>query len=139
MPNFTIGLKNADHLAVRAVSVPHADSGDSYNNISVEIYIKAGGFTGCYEAWFDLQDFIRLRAGFHLLYTSLSASVKFETMEGQLEFEVVGDGRGHFEIRGVAGDTDFVSNQLRFFLEIDQSYIPAIIQDLDGIIKQNAI
>ena len=67
------------------------------------------------------------------LYTSLSGSAKFSTLEGWLAFEVVGDGKGHFSCIGNVADEFGHGNVLNFKLYLDQTFLPEILNGLEKV------
>ena len=131
MPSFIIGLSGGDHLKVHA----HCPANDEW--VNVEVGVGAGGFVGGFGANFLVRDFVHLRSELQRLYDDLSGSMKFETLERQLEFEIIGNGRGHFDIYCLIEDrSSGVPCRMEFGFDFDQSYIPAILRDLDNIISQ---
>ena len=104
--------------------------------LDVTIEIVAGGFAGKYNAYIFERELIDLRNELKRIYKNLRGRTKFETSEyivpeKPLEFEIIGNGRGQFDVAGVARHEN---NRLVFDLEFDQSYIPAMMRELDEII-----
>lgn len=131
MPGFIIGLNGGNHVKVHA----HCPTNDDW--VGVEIGVRAGDFVGSFGADFLIQDFVHLRTELERLHNDLSGETKFQTMEGQLEFEITGNGRGHFDIYCFVEDrTSGVPCKMEFGFDFDQSYIPAILRDLDDIVSQ---
>jgi hypothetical protein len=60
----------------------------------------------------------------------------FETLEGQLKLQLIGDRSGHIAVRGKARDKVGTGNQLEFEFQIDQSCLPELIRELKSIEKQ---
>lgn len=92
---------------------------------------------GKYNAYIFDQELIHLRDELNRIYKNLAGSLKFETLgwmftEKKLEFEVNGNSRGQFDAVGVARHEN---NRLVFNFEFDQSYIPAMIRELDELIE----
>lgn len=89
-----------------------------------------------YNAYIFERDLVHLRDELKRIYQNLGGRTKFETSEclvpeKALEFEIVGNGRGQFDVAGVARHQN---NRLVFDLEFDQSYIPTMMRELDEII-----
>lgn len=104
--------------------------------LDVTIEIIAGGFTGKYNAYIFERDITGLRDELRRIYKNLRGRANFETLEyilqeKALEFEIIGNGRGQFAVAGVARHEN---NRLVFDLEFDQSYIPAMVRELDELI-----
>lgn len=138
MSSFSIKADGtSDRLTTHVMSAQQV-TGNPYEDwVDVEVVIKAGGFSGKYKAQFLAQDIPQLHAGLEGLYNNLSGSLKFQTLEGQLEFEILGDGRGHFQTKCVAIDELGSENRLYFSLsEFDQTFIPQMLQELTEIINQ---
>ncbi|MBW3636480.1 MAG: hypothetical protein KY445_08460 [Armatimonadetes bacterium] len=83
------------------------------------------------------DEILRLRAELERLYNNLSGSLKFQTLEGQMEFEITGNGRGNFEIQGEAVDRLGGGSRLCFSFEaFDQTFIPQMLRELAEIEAQ---
>ena len=133
MPTFTMGFEENSRLTMSVTTPSRID--DWIFDVTVEI--TAGSFSGKYNAFIFEQELTRLRDELNRIYKSLSASLKFETLgfahsQTPLEFEVTGNGRGQFDVVGVARHQN---NRLVFNTEFDQSYIPAMMRELDEIIE----
>ena len=63
------------------------------------------------------------------------ATAAFDTLEDQLKLRLAGDRRGHILVRGTAKDRVGTGNELEFGFEIDQSYLPEIMKELEAIEK----
>ncbi len=134
MSSFSIKAASAgDHLTIHVLSPPQR-TGNLYEDwVQVIVAIKAGGFNGHYDASFLTQDFPQLHSALERLYNDLTGSVTFQAMEGQLEFEIKGDGQGHFQIEGAAVDQLGSDNRLHFSFEFDQTFIPQMLRELSDI------
>lgn len=109
----------------------------SHGFIKTHIEIKAGVFSGNYEAEFQLSDFEFLFEKFSYLYDNLNGDFDFESIEGDLGLKVSVNARGYFTILVSAYDTKKFPNEnvLKFELFIDQTYIKDCIYQLEKIIK----
>jgi len=56
-------------------------------------------------------------------------------MEQWLTLSIVGDGIGHFSVDCTACDQPGMGNTLRFKLAFDQTELPAMLRDLDELIR----
>jgi len=138
MLSFIIGENKTAYLKVQAYMHSHPDANDYWdgNWIDTVIEILVGGFRASFGACLRSEDFVHLYQGLEQLYSSLHSNYKFETMEEQLTLFISGDGRGHFEIKGIAIDKAGDGNELRFILSIDQTFIPDILSEIKEIIEQ---
>lgn len=96
---------------------------ESWYPIAIEV--RAGPFSGSFldEAYGGFQQFA---AGLPDLYNSLRGEAIFGQCE-KLSLRLVGDGRGG--VRGFVEIDDFNSTVcLKFEIQFDQTYLPAIIE-----------
>jgi len=91
-----------------------------------------GGFTGHFPANFLLAELQRFRDDVAELYRKLDGTVAFEPIEGQLKLRFEVDHLGHVAVSGSAMDTAGTGNRLSFRLMIDQTYLPALIKQLEA-------
>ena len=132
MRGFTITQSDGDHLTIDIYSNPKPLK--CFDWIDVKITVKAGGFSGKFDASLLFQDFIDIHSELNRLYNNLAGSMKFEALEEQLYIEIFGDGKGHFEAVCKVRDKAGIGNNLEFILNFDQTFIPAILRDLEQII-----
>jgi hypothetical protein len=78
-------------------------------------------------------DFPRFRRQLESLYKTLSGSANFDTIEHQLQIECAGNKRGGIAINGTVKDRIGDGNELRFRFDIDQTYLPILIAELEDI------
>ena len=105
---------------------------DSYdrNWLNGLISLKAGKFAGKYSAYFQTIDFYNLKEQLEILYNDLNGTVKFSTLEDQLKMEFIGDGLGHFQVDCKAVEEAGVGSELNFIINIDQTDLKSIINEL---------
>ena len=106
------------------------------NWLTVEISVHAGGFHG--KAWAAVitSELIKFASELSPLFETLGGSAKFETMEEQLSLQLVGDGKGHIELRGEVADRAGDGNRLSFTLQFDQSQLGISIRQLEKVTLQ---
>lgn len=132
MLSFTLGQRGADYLKVQVLDQRWVCPG----YLRVEVEIKAGKFSGRLETEFSTHEVVQLYRELRALYFSLSGSLTFSPLEGNLEFKMSGDGRGHFEVDGVARDGLVDANELSFVLLFDQTEIPSTIREMEEMVGQ---
>lgn len=103
------------------------------NWIITTVTIKAGKFSGKYDAEFMTIDFEKFKQQLMLLYDDLKGSAVFEGLEGQLELSIIGDGLGHFTIDVAACDHPGYGGRLTFTMSFDQTDIKDLIHQLKNI------
>jgi len=107
---------------------------DSYW-LKSDVIVKAGTFSGSYEADFMSVDFAKFKNELEYLYNHLDSTATFEGLERYLKIILKGDGLGHLEGFCQASDKPgWMPNDLEFYLSIDQTYIPSLIRQLENII-----
>ncbi len=132
-----IGTETADHVAI---SVRSTDDSSADSRLISDVNISVGAWLGKFEAWFCTRDFPRFREQLEALHSTLDGNARFDTLEHQLALEFTVDGRGHITVSGSASDRPRPwsrgtgdGNDLTFSLELDQSYLPAIINQLRAV------
>lgn len=138
MPSFSIrSSEGGDHLSLHISDAP-VIGGSRYEDwAQVEVEVKAGGFRAKFGAEFLLYDIKRLHDELVALQENLAGTLKFQTLEGQLEFVIIGDGKGHFQVNGTAIDSLGSANKLYFEIpQFDQTFIPQMLQELSIMNQQ---
>lgn len=109
---------------------------DSYW-LKATVIIRAGAFSGTYEADFMSVDFVKFKKELEHLYHNLNSTATFEGLERYLSITLNGDGLGHLEGFCHASDKPgWMQNDLEFYVNIDQTYIPKLIRQLENIISE---
>jgi hypothetical protein len=92
------------------------------------IDLHAGPFRGAISD--SLLDYGHFSAQLNALYKSLSGDAKLGSYQG-FELDLVGSGKGGVEVCVKAIGRHVPLIQLTFSFDIDQSYLPAIIRQID--------
>jgi hypothetical protein len=121
---FHIGGEAAEYVRVKNLR----DHGDGW--FSADVDVSVGVFRGSYSANFNSWAFSDFHTQLEKLYHTLSGSAVFTSYEAQLELTLTCDNQGHIQLRGEAMDCAGTGNRLIFRLEVDQTYLPAILRDL---------
>jgi hypothetical protein len=135
---FSFGQSERERIEVDVLRYERAPVGEFHDDnwLTVAIRVRAGGFSGDAKAAFITEELTRFLSELRPLFESLSGSAKFATMEGQLSLHLIGDGKGHIELRGEIADRAGVGNRLHFRLEFDQSQLGASIRELERVTSQ---
>jgi hypothetical protein len=137
---FLIGTEGdfPDNIVVSVLGRAHPQYTDFWdgNWLSVKVAIQAGGFKGNYAADFRNEELARFHAALVRLYAAQEGVAAFETMEGQLSLKLTRDRLGHIAVEGIAQDDAGIGNKLHFHFGIDQTYLPALIAELDEILDK---
>jgi len=135
---FSFGQSKRERVEVNVLRYERAAVGEYYDDnwLKIEISVQAGGFEGKVNAAILTEDLERFLSQLHPLYETLSGSSEFGTMEDQLNLKLVGDGKGHIELRGEVADHPGIGNRLHFTLQFDQSQLRASISELGKVILE---
>jgi hypothetical protein len=134
-PTITFGSATSGiTLAVwRRVHAPAENYWDG-NWLSTEIRIAVGSFKGQIDADLRAEEFERFKNQLQNLHDGSVGHAEFETVEGWITLHlVVTDGLGHIRCDGTVTDQPGIGNRLTFSLDLDQSYLPQLIADLDEL------
>ncbi len=105
------------------------------NWIQAIVTVKAGAFSGQFKTELMTTDFYKFKQQFSRLYDNLDGMAIFDTIEGQINIKIKGDGIGHFEANCMVMDYAGTGNKLDFEIIFDQTIIPNIVGQLDNITK----
>lgn len=130
--------RTPDYLEIGVLNYAYPEANDAYdkNWLNVIIQVKAGAFSGKFDAYFQTADFIGLWHQLKELYNDLGKQFKFSTLEDQLTMDFTGDELGHININVRAQDQAGVGNILEFDLNIDQTDVKVLIDQLNEIIRE---
>ena len=127
---------SGDYVRVEALEFAHYDAELDWdkNWLKSKVIVKAGSFSGEYNAEFMTTDFARFKKDFSALYDNLSGGAMFNDVERYLELRIIGDGNGHFKMNVIANDMPGIyGSQLTFEIDFDQTYINNIVRQLNKI------
>lgn len=127
---FHIGGEDAEYVRVSILR----DNRDGWFSADVDVVV--GGFRGSYSADFNSWAFSDFQNQLETMNREVSGSAKFTSYEAQLELVLECDVKGHIRLRGEAVDYAGTGNKLVFRLEVDQTYVPAIISSLQAALRQ---
>ena len=131
MPSFSLGESASERVLVTVVRINPYESHDRW--VSVHVSVRAGAFTGDYSSDFTAREITEFRDGLRLMYDSLQGVARLATCEGQLQLDLSINPRGAISLDGTAVDRPGIGNTLKFHLELDQSYLPQTLSELDTI------
>ena len=132
MASFKLGIDAGDHVIVEINGRP--DERDDW--LAVTISVRAGSFSGSFDATLVTCDFPLFRKQIEQLYETLTGGATFDTIEGQIKITCTGNERGGIAIDGVLQDRVVDGNELRFQFDTDQTFLPTIISELQQIESQ---
>ena len=127
---FHIGEQDSDYVRVEI----RGDNGDGWFSAKVDLVV--GAFRGTYPANFNSWAFSNFRRELEELYRTVSGSASFTSYERQLELMMTCGAQGHIELRAEAVDLAGTGNRLILRLELDQTYLPNILGDLQSALDR---
>jgi hypothetical protein len=104
------------------------------NWLTVQISVSVGGFHGGTDASFLTGEFVSFLSQLRPLYETLRGTAEFATIEGQLRMRLVGDGKGHIELKGKVADRPGDGNRLSFTLQLDQTQLGNSIREIEAVL-----
>jgi hypothetical protein len=97
------------------------------------VEISVCGFQGRIDPWVEPTDFEVFTKQLRALYDSLQGEATFYPREGQFTMKLVCMPGGHIEVTGEAWSKATYENKLEYALQLDQSFLAAPLQDLEGL------
>jgi hypothetical protein len=127
-----------DLVRMQTFEFPYQNSDNDWdkNCIKTLVTIKAGAFSGQFNADFMTVDFEKFKQELIRLYDDLKGSTSFYGLEEYLKLKINGDGNGHFNVDITACDQPGLGGKLNFSLAFDQTEIKELVRQLDKITKQ---
>lgn len=134
---FSFGQSETERIEVDVLRYERAHSGDHDDNqwLTSQFRVSAGGFRGKVDAAIRTTELDAFLNQLRPLYRTLRGTAEFSTMEGQLHMLLVGDGKGHIELKGKVEDQAGGDNQLHFRLQFDQTQLATSIDELERVIS----
>ena len=134
---FIIGKETSNYLIVEILNYEYPESDEYWdaNWLKARIKIKTRSFSGYYSASLQTIDFREFKKGLEGIYRTLNGAAQFYSMEEWLTIILNGDGIGHFVGDIIACDFPPSGSKLRFELQIDQTEIPGIVNQINSILE----
>jgi hypothetical protein len=135
---FMLGGSDHEYVRVELLGWSSPDSDDYWdgNWLFARVSLAVGGFRGGYQANFRTDELDRFLKQLGHLHSKLKGEAVFDTLEGQLRLRCVGDGRGHIAVTGEAQDEAGLGHRLAFTLELDQTQLAPLMNDLTRSLDQ---
>ncbi len=135
---FSFGQSEEERIEVDVLRYERALTGEYWDDnwLTVEIRVRAGGFRGKAAATILTSELEKFLSELRPLCEKLTGQAKYETMEGQLNLLLAGDGKGHIDLCGEVADQAGIGNRLHFTLQFDQSQLGMSIRELERVVSQ---
>jgi hypothetical protein len=132
---FSFGHPEQERIEVDVLRYERPPIGEYHDDnwLTAEINVRAGGFQGKARAAIVTEELVGFASQLRPLFETLRGMAEFSTMEGQLSLQLVGDGKGHIELRGEIADKPGIGNRLHFTLQFDQSQLGTSIRELETV------
>lgn len=134
MYEILIGDVKGQHVSIVVVCREREDAydADDGNWLVTKVAVRAGAWSGKYSATMRSGDFEAFRKQLRLLYDQQGDVAVFESLEEWLSLKLTRDRQGRISVEGSAIDQLGIGNLLTFRFEVDQSYLPKIIAQLEA-------
>ena len=115
------------------ISIRRCTKNGSEGWFDTEIEVRCDGWRGKFGASFMQGELSRFAKQVQNLHKHLHGNATLEPMEPNLTLSLLGDGKGHVEVTGVAQNQFHTGTKLTFKMELDQTYLPAIAEALANL------
>ena len=121
-----IGNKGADYVSLVVVTGRDIEG---WSGATIEVHCDgwAGSMRGCFQTG-ELAGFAEEIRGLH---RKLSGIARLKPLEPNVTLTLVGDGKGHITVEGVAQNHFASGTELTFRFTIDQTYLKGIADSLN--------
>jgi hypothetical protein len=137
MCSIRIGEEEAEFLRLMMHGRSHPDATDFWdgNWLDCTADVTAGAFRGNLRRGLRADELEAFRQQLAVLYDRLTGEAVLDTMEEWLRVRVIGDGRGHMEASCRLCDDPAFGNTLDCRLRFDQTFLPAVLRQLDRALQ----
>jgi len=106
-------------------------SNDSEGWIQADVEIILNNFKGKISAYIENIDLLNFHSQLIKLNKTLKGKAELMPVEEQFALSLTGDGLGHINIEGYAYEKPTYGSCLKFEFELDQTYLPDIIDSVN--------
>jgi hypothetical protein len=132
-----LGHPASEHVRVEFVQRTHPSATDYWdgNWVAVRVRVRVGGFDARAQGDLRADELASFHRDLVRLHASLAGEARFTTMEDWLSLRLVGDGRGHVEVRGQVRDQPGIGNLLDFGFKLDQTDLQGALSELEAVCR----
>ncbi len=134
MNRVLIGDEDDQHVSIVVLRRDSHDTGDRAWLLT-RVSVRAGQWTGKFKACVRMEEFVAFRRRLKSLKSAPGQVATCGSLENWLELRVSAESSGQLLVQGAAIDECGTGNLLKFNFEIDQSELPNIIAQLEGIVQ----
>jgi hypothetical protein len=113
------------------ITLPSPYASEGWCQAPVEIAVLC--FRGRIEPWLEAGDIEDFASQLRSVYESLEGEAKLTPREEQFTLRVQAKTGGHVTVSGVAWSNATFENKLEFTLELDQSFLPSTLAQLEEV------
>jgi hypothetical protein len=130
-----IGTNEDDQLVITVTGRMHPGRTDYWdgNWLVTPLELRVGGFTGRIMAALRANELLSFRDQLRTLYDTLTGQATLDSIEHWIHLDFEGDGAGHVAVKGMVKDEPGMGNTLRLSLDLDQTFLPMILEQLDEV------
>ena len=99
-----------------------------------DIEIKVNSFVGKINAYIELRDLTNFYQEVVALNKTLKGKAELLPLEDQFKLSLIADDMGHIAVEGHAYEQASYGNCLKFEFDLDQSYLPELIDSLKNYV-----
>jgi hypothetical protein len=138
MSTIHLGGEQAEFLTltIHGRSLPDATDYWDGNWLACTAEVSAGAFRGTLNGLLRNEDLSKFLHRLEALYERLTGEALFDTLDGWLVLRLIGDGRGHVEVRGQLVDDPVGGNSLEFRLPLDQTDLSPLMAQIRAVLEQ---
>jgi hypothetical protein len=115
---------------------PNAQDDWDKNILDVKVSVKSGAFLGELDTIFMTTDFESFKQQLRNLYINLNGTATFSGYEHSDMIKLRGNGLGHLNVECQLTESNIPLNELKFELDLDQTFLPSIINQINLITKE---
>lgn len=139
MTSITIG-SDATFVKVKILTLhqlyPNSTDIHDKNWLKALVEMQSGGFQGALIIDLWISDFIPFKNELEQLYQKLEGTAHFHNIEDNITIHLTGNGHGHINVSAILEDFGDRHNILEINFEIDQSYIPKLVSDIQALVNR---
>jgi hypothetical protein len=102
--------------------------------VTVNVVLAEGALNGQVRGLLRSNELAVFQNELAELYSSLTGTARFSTMDRWLALELRGNGRGQVAVIGQLSHNSVSMNMLRFEMGLDQTYLPEILTSLHAVL-----
>jgi hypothetical protein len=116
------------------ITVPPALNREGWAQVTFEVSVQC--FRATVQAFLERSELEQLSDSLAPLHKMLHGRAELSPLEAQIGLVLLGNGRGAIAVSGFASSQGVFGSKLEFQFELDQTYLPAFIADLQTLLAE---